>query len=52
MYEAPALIGTCLTCITPANLGATIALIVVGFFAAVHTERRQVARAKSRSGAK
>jgi hypothetical protein len=29
MYEAPSVIGTCINCIAPGNLSATLALIIV-----------------------
>jgi hypothetical protein len=43
MYEAPAIIGTCINCIAPGSLGATLALIVIGATIALAAERRQVA---------
>ena len=30
MYEAPSVIGTCINCIAPGSLSATLALIVLG----------------------
>jgi hypothetical protein len=30
MYEAPAIIGTCINCIAPGSFGATLALILMG----------------------
>jgi hypothetical protein len=43
MYEAPAIIGTCINCIAPGSLGATITLIVVGATIALAVERRKLA---------
>jgi hypothetical protein len=48
MYAAPEIIGTCLTCIAPASLGATFALILLGLIFAVYAERRKMAPAKTR----
>jgi len=47
MYEAPAIIGTCINCIAPGSLGATLALIVIGAGIAVTAERRELARVRS-----
>jgi hypothetical protein len=52
MYAAPEIVGTCLTCITPASFGATLALIAIGVLFAVHTERRTLAAVKTRPTAK
>jgi hypothetical protein len=35
MYEAPAIIGTCINCIAPGSFGATLALILIGAFGAL-----------------
>jgi len=43
MYEAPAIIGTCINCIAPGSLLATLAVIVVGIGIAVTAERRKAA---------
>jgi hypothetical protein len=40
MYEVPAIIGTCTTCIAPASLIATFAVILVGAIIALRSERR------------
>ena len=42
MLEAPALIGTCLNCIAPGRLGATLGLVLFGLLFVVHTERRKL----------
>jgi hypothetical protein len=42
MYEAPAIIGTCVNCISPGSLLATLAVIVIGIGIAVTSERRKV----------
>ena len=46
MFETPAIIGTCTTCIAPASFSATLALIVVGVSIALTVERRKFARAR------
>jgi hypothetical protein len=43
VYEAPAIIGTCINCIAPGSLSATMALIVVGVGIAFTVERRKLA---------
>jgi len=40
MYEVSAIIGACTTCIAPASLIATFAMILVGAIIAVQSERR------------
>ena len=47
MYEAPAIIGTCINCVAPGSLGATLALIVIGAGMALMAERRKLARVRS-----
>ena len=47
MYEAPAIIGTCINCIAPGSLIATLALIVIGAGIALTVERRKLARVRS-----
>jgi citrate lyase alpha subunit len=47
MYEAPTIIGTCINCIAPGSLGATLALVVIGAGIAVTAERRKLARVRS-----
>ena len=46
MYEAPSIIGTCVNCIAPASLSATLALIVIGVGIALTAERRKLARVR------
>jgi hypothetical protein len=41
MYEAPEIIGTCINCIAPGNLLATLTVLVVGIGIAVQSERRK-----------
>ena len=48
MYAAPEMIGTCLTCIAPSSFGATLGVILIGVFLAVHAERRKLAAVKAR----
>jgi hypothetical protein len=40
MYEVPAIVGACATCIAPASLIATFAMILIGAIIAVQSERR------------
>jgi hypothetical protein len=47
VYEAPAIIGTCINCISPGSLSATLALIVIGAGIASAVERRKLARARA-----
>jgi hypothetical protein len=49
MFEAPAIIGACINCITPGSFGATLALILIGAFVVAHSERRKLIAAKSRA---
>jgi hypothetical protein len=37
--EAPAIIGTCINCIAPGSLGATLALVLIGVAVALTAER-------------
>jgi hypothetical protein len=46
MFEAPSVIGTCINCIVPGSLSATLALIVVGASIALIAERRKLARVR------
>jgi hypothetical protein len=48
MYEATSVIGTCLNCIAPGNLAATLALIAIGMGLAVQAERRKLLPAEKR----
>ena len=47
VYEAPAIIGTCINCVAPRSLSATLALIVIGAGIALTAERRKLARVRS-----
>jgi hypothetical protein len=47
MYEAPAIIGTCINCIVPGSLSATLALIVIGAGITLMVERRKLVRVRS-----
>lgn len=47
MFET-AIIGTCMSCIAPASLSATIAVIAIGIGLAVQSERRKLVHAKSK----
>ena len=47
MYEAPAIVGTCINCIAPGSLTATLAVIMVGAIIALIVEQQKSARAKS-----
>ena len=46
MYEAPTIIGTCINCIAPEILSATLAFILVGAGIALTAERRRPARVR------
>jgi len=46
VYEAPAIIGTCINCIAPGSLVATLALILIGAGVALTAERRKLTRAR------
>ena len=46
MYEAPAIIGTCINCIAPGSLSATLALILIGAGVALAAERRKLISAR------
>jgi hypothetical protein len=47
MFEASTIIGTCIDCIAPGSLSATLALIVIGAGIALTAERRKLARVRS-----
>ena len=49
MYEAPAIIGTCINCIAPGSFGATLALILIGALLVAYSERRKLIAAKTRA---
>ena len=42
MFEAPAIIDTCVNCVAPGSLTATLALIVIGAGIALTAERRKL----------
>jgi hypothetical protein len=44
VYEASAIVGTCINCVAPGSLSATLALIVIGASVALTAERRKLAR--------
>jgi hypothetical protein len=46
MYEAPAIVGTCINCIAPGSLSATLAVIFIAATVALTVERRKLARAR------
>jgi hypothetical protein len=46
MFEAPTIIGTCIDCIAPGSLSATLALIVIGAGVALTAERWKLARVR------
>jgi hypothetical protein len=48
MYEAPTIIGTCINCVQPASLIATLALISMATLMVAHSERRKLVAAKAR----
>jgi hypothetical protein len=45
--EAPTIIGTCINCISPGSLSATLALVLTGAAVALAAERRQLARMRA-----
>jgi hypothetical protein len=47
VYEAPEIIGTCINCIAPGSLTATLTVIVIGAMIALTVERRKLARARA-----
>jgi hypothetical protein len=47
MYEASSVIGTCINCIAPGSLSATLALVIIGAGIALTAERRKLARVRS-----
>jgi len=47
MYEAPAIIGTCINCVATGSLGATLSVVVLGAGVALVAERRKLARERS-----
>jgi hypothetical protein len=47
--DTAAIVGSCINCTTPANLLATLALIVIGVGLATRFERRKLALAASRT---
>jgi hypothetical protein len=46
VYEASTIIGTCINCIAPGSLGATLALIVMGVGVALTVEGRKLVRVR------
>ena len=46
VYEASAIVGTCINCIAPGSLSATLAIIVIGAGIALMQERRKLARVR------
>jgi hypothetical protein len=48
MYEAPAIIGTCINCLAPGSLTATLALVLIGALMVAYSERRKLLTAQSR----
>jgi hypothetical protein len=41
MNEVPTLVTTCVNCVIPGSLGATLAVILIGLGIALTTEERQ-----------
>jgi hypothetical protein len=42
MFEAPAIIGTCINCIAPGSLSATLVFVLIGAGVALTAERRKL----------
>jgi len=49
MFESSTIVGTCINCIAPGSLSATLALILIGGGIALAFEPRKVTQAVSRS---
>lgn len=47
MYETPTIVGSCINCVAPGSLAATLGLIVIAASIAVTIERRKVALART-----
>jgi hypothetical protein len=47
MTEVPTLVTSCISCFTPGNLSATLAVILIGAGIAWAAERRKLARVRS-----
>ena len=47
MYEASTIIGTCIDCIAPGSLAATLSVIAIGVALAVQSERRKLVPVKA-----
>ena len=47
MNEVPTLVSTCINCIAPGNLTATLAVILIGAGIAFTAERRKLVRVRS-----
>ena len=41
VYDAPTIIGTCINCIAPGNLLATLAVMVIGIGISLRYEQRK-----------
>ena len=52
MNEAPAIIGTCINCFAPGSLGATLAVVLIGFAVALTAERLKERTQASRKRAR
>jgi hypothetical protein len=44
VYEAPEIIDSCINCIAPGSMSATLALILIGALMVAHLERRKIGR--------
>jgi hypothetical protein len=49
MFEAPAIVGTCVNCIAPGSFGATLASILIGAFVVAHSERQKLIATRIRA---
>jgi hypothetical protein len=47
MYEVPTIIGSCINCVAPGSLAATLGLIVIAAGIALTVERRKLALART-----
>ncbi len=49
LSEPATIVGSCLNCTTPANLLATLAVVLIGIGLAVHFERRKLSAVRTGS---
>ena len=47
MVEVPSVVTSCINCVSPGSLSATLAVILIGIGVAWNDERRKLARVRS-----